>query len=170
MTTPTLDRRLIVRVYRVWKKYAADGYPRRAQIDPREFGGDWANCLLIDLDTNAPEQSRFSHVGDHLRDPSWPTFDRQSVAECLEGSLLELVTARIPELVEQRKAISFGGPAVHDEGDILYRCTMLPLSETGERIDGILAAIGYREVSVGRDISMLDGHPGERPAAPRLDA
>ena len=160
MTQPS-ERRLIVRVHTVWKKIAGGGMPRRSQIDPRDFGTDWSNCMLIDLDP-VPTRSRFSHVGENLRDPTWPTFDRQCVAECLEGTLLELVTRHISKLTVKRKAVSFGGSAMHDEANILYRTTLLPLSETGEKIDGILAAVAYREVAVAQEITLTDGLP-ERP-------
>jgi hypothetical protein len=144
--------------------------PRRSQIDPRDFGVDWAHCMLIDLDP-VPTRSRFSHVGENLRDPTWPTFDRQCVAECLEGTLLELVTRHIPKLTVKRKPVSFGGSAVHDENNILYRTTLLPLSENGDKIDGILAAVAYRDVSVAQEIVLSDALP-ERPArgASRLHA
>jgi hypothetical protein len=129
--------------------------PRRAQIDPRDFGTDWANCLLIDLDP-VPARSRFAHVGDNLRDPTWPTFDRQTVGECLEGSLLELVTKHIPRLTVKKKPVSFGGAAVHNENDILYRTILLPLGENGGHMDGILAAVGYRDVAVAQEIPLAD--------------
>jgi hypothetical protein len=156
--TQTPDRRLVVRVHAVWSKIAGTQMPRRSQVDPREFGGDWANCLLIDLDP-APGRSRFSHVGENLRDPTWPTFDRQCVSECLEGSLLELVTRHIPKLTAKRKPISFGGAATHDEVEILYRTTLLPLSETGDKVDGVLAAVAYREVAVAHELSPADSVP-----------
>ena len=160
MTAPAADRRLINRVHAVWKKAAGTGHPRRSQIDPRDYGSDWANCLLIDLDP-VHARSRFSHVGDNLRDPTWPTFDRQSVAECLEGSLLGLVTKHIPRLVVKKKALSFGGSAVHNEGDILYRTILLPLGESHEQMDGILAAVGYRDVSVAQEIPLAEGLRGD---------
>ena len=34
----------------IWKKIAGASFPRRAQIDPRDFGTDWSHCLMIDLD------------------------------------------------------------------------------------------------------------------------
>jgi hypothetical protein len=37
---------------------------------------------------------------------------------------------------------------VHDEVSILYRTVLLPLSETGDRVDGVLGAIAFREVSL----------------------
>lgn len=147
MTTGSDERRLTSRVHAVWKKLAGNGLPRRSQIDPAEFGLDWSNCLMIDVD-DVPERSRFSYVGIALRDPTWPTFDRQCISECLDGSLLELVTRHIPRVAETRNPVTFGGAAVHDESSILYRTVLLPLSENGERVDGVLCAIAFREVSL----------------------
>ena len=157
MTTSTLqhERRLTTRVLTQWKKIAGKGFPKRSQVNPRDFGPDWGYCLMIDVD-DVPVNSRFSHVGNALRDSTWPTFDRQSVAECLEGSLLELVTRHITRVTEKKKPISYGGPACHEDGDILYRTILLPLSETGDKIDGILAAVAYREVTVVHEIPLSD--------------
>ena len=168
MTDTPLDRRLTVRVQTVWKKVTGAGFPRRAQIDPRDFGTDWSHCLMIDLDP-VTSRSRFAHVGSALRDPTWPTFDRQSVSECLEGSLLELIARHIPRVVAKKKAINFAGSAQHDENEILYRTILLPLSETADRVDGILAAIAYREVSV--DEELRSSEPlGDEPPAHQLRA
>jgi len=108
---------------------------------------------MIDI---APElrRSRFSHVGSALRDASWPTFDRQCLAECLDGSLLELVTRHVPRLLQANKPVTAGGQAVHEEINILYRTVLLPLSEGGHHIDGVLAAVGYREIAATADISV----------------
>ena len=151
MTESPIDRRLTVRVQTVWKKIAGTGFPRRAQIDPRDFGSDWSHCLMIDLDP-VTSHSRFAHVGSALRDPTWPTFDRQSVSECLEGTLLELIARHIPRVVAKGKAINFAGSAQHDESEILYRTILLPLSETQDKVDGILAAIAYREVTIDEEL------------------
>jgi hypothetical protein len=147
MTSTSAERRLTARVHAVWKRLAGTGLPRRSQIDSADFGLDWANCLMIDVD-EVPERSRFAYVGIALRDPTWPTFDRQCISECLEGSLLELVTRHVPRVATTRNPISFGGQAVHDETAILYRTVLLPLSETGERVDGVLGAIAFREVTL----------------------
>jgi len=108
---------------------------------------------MIDI---APElrRSRFSHVGTALRDPSWPTFDRQCLAECLDGSLLELVTRHVPRLLQANKPVTAGGQAVHEEANILYRTILLPLSESGHQVDGVLAAVGYREIAATADMAV----------------
>ena len=165
MTTLQQERRLTTRVLTIWKKLAGHGFPKRSQVDPRDFGSDWAHCMMIDVDKVAAN-SRFSHVGNALRDSTWPTFDRQCVSECLEGSLLELVTRHIGRVAEKKKPVSFGGSASHEDGDILYRTILLPLSEAGSKIDGILAAVAYREVSVAHEISLADNLPHSREHAP----
>jgi hypothetical protein len=153
MAADQTERRLTNRVLRVWKALASDGFPSRAQIDPTAFGADWSQCLMIDI---APElrRSRFSYVGSGLRDASWPTFDRQCLAECLDGSLLELVTRHVPRLLQANKPVTTGGQAVHEESNILYRTILLPLSESGHQVDGVLAAVGYREIAATPDIAV----------------
>jgi hypothetical protein len=155
MTTPSSERRLTTRVHAVWKKIAGGGYPRRSQIDPRDFGTDWSNCMMIDLD-QVTARSRFAYLGNALRDPTWPTFDRQAISECLDGTLLELVTRHIQRVTVKKQPVSFGGSARHDESEILYRTVLLPLSEHGDRIDGILAAIAYREVTVAEELPLTE--------------
>ena len=155
MSHTAADRRLIVRVHEVWKRTAAGAPPRRSQIDPREYGSDWTNCAMIDLDP-VPARSRFAHVGDNLRDPTWPVFDRQVISECLEGSVLELITRHIPRLAVKKRPLSFGGSAVHNDGNVFYRTTLLPLSENGERVDGILAAVTYREAGADEQIPLSE--------------
>jgi len=158
MTTNPEERRLTARIHAIWKKLAGNGLPRRSQIDPADFGLDWQNCLMIDVD-DVPERSRFSYVGIALRDPTWPIFDRQCISECLDGSLLELVTRHIPRVALTSNPVSFGGAAIHDETSILYRTVLLPLSENGDRVDGVLGAIAFREVMLSA------GEAPEHPAA-----
>ena len=42
------QRRLVDRVLRLWTERArGEGFPRLDQIDPAMLGVDWANCLVI---------------------------------------------------------------------------------------------------------------------------
>jgi hypothetical protein len=147
MTQQATDRRLTMRVLARWRALAEGRrFPRRSQLDPQLFGQDWSNCLLIDVDPRM-EQSRLAFVGDDLRDPAWPHFERQRIAECLTDTLLQLATSKIPEVLARAAPVGFGGPATYNEAPILYRAILLPLSEGGQEIDGMLGAVSYREVS-----------------------
>ena len=161
MPTTTAERRLIARVQQIWQKAAGRSYPRRSQIDPAAFGADWANCFMIDLDETT-SRSRFSHLGNALQDLTWPTFERQCIGDCLEGSLLELATRRVPQLKEKKQALTFFGSAIHQEAGILYRTVLLPLSENGKQIDGVLGAIGYREIATDEGFSVHTPAASER--------
>ena len=145
MTSDAGDRRLVMRVLAQWRALAGErGLPRRSQIDPRRFGADWANCLLLDIDPE-PVDSRLAFVGERLRDPTWPTFDRQRVGECAPDTLIHSATAYLARMVAERAPLA-EGVARHVGWPVRYRSILLPLSEDGVAIDGALGAATCREL------------------------
>lgn len=153
------EQRLILRVLARYRSLCGEAaLPRRAQIDPRLFGSDWRNCLLIDIDPQL-ECSRFAFVGDGLRDPSWPTLERQSLADCGEGTLLALATGSLGRVLAKGVPVSSGGVGTHNGIPIVYRCILLPLAENQGRIDGVLGAANYREIPVVEEVHPLREHP-----------
>lgn len=165
MEAQSREQRLVLRVLAQWRSLCgAAPLPRRSQIDPQIFGQDWANCLLIDVDPKA-ERSRFAYVGENLRDPSWPTLERQSLAECQENTLLYVATIYLSRVVAKGVPISTGGVGIHEGMPIVYRSILLPLSEGDGRIDGMLGAANYREIPVTEDIHPLQEHPASQPLA-----
>jgi hypothetical protein len=164
------EQRLVMRVLAQWRALAdGRGPPRRAQIDPRAFGEDWRHCLLVDLDPQA-ERSRLAFVGESLRDPSWPTFERQSISDCQRDSLLHVATSYIARVVAKGVPISSGGVGIHHGVPIVYRSILLPLSEGGSKIDGLLGAANYREIPVADEIHAYREHPALDPLPAELDA
>jgi PAS domain len=164
------EHRLIMRVLARWRALAeGHALPRRSQIDPRAFGEDWRHCLLIDLDPRA-ECSRLAFVGEGLRDPSWPTFERQSIGDCQKDSLLHLATSYIARVTAKGVPISSGGVGMHLSMPIVYRSILLPLSESGDKIDGLLGAANYREIPVAEEIHAFREHSGVAPLATELRA
>lgn len=154
MHTEEREHRLVMRMLTRWRRVADGGdFPRRSQIDPMAFGEDWANCFLIDVDP-VPERSRFAFLGANLADPSWPIFERQCVADCVDGTLLRVATSYIGRVVAKQAPISVGGAALHFDVPILYRSILLPLSERGEAVDGILGAANYREILETEEIHL----------------
>ena len=143
-----------MRVLARWRSLGrGQTFPRRSQIDPQLFGQDWSSCVLIDVDP-LTDNSRLAFVGDALRDPAWPPFERQRISECFSDTLLQLATSKISMVIARSTPIGFGGPATHNEIPILYRCILLPLSEAGNTIDGILGAVNYREVAAQQEVHL----------------
>jgi hypothetical protein len=162
MEVDSREQRLVLRVLGHWRGLCdARSLPRRSQIDPQLFAQDWANCLLIDVDPK-PERSRFAFAGANLRDPSWPTLERQSLGECQENTLLHVATHYLARVIAKGVPISTGGVGIHLGVPIIYRSILLPLAENGGRIDGVLGAANFREVPVTENVHPLQDHaPGE---------
>ncbi len=161
----TREQRLVLRVLSRWRSLCRGStLPRRSQIDPQLFGQDWANCLLIDIDPRL-ERSRFAAVGENLRDPNWPTLERQSLAECQESTLLYVATSYAGRVLAKGVPISIGGIGIHLGLPIVYRSILLPLAEGEGRIDGMLGAANFREIPVTEEIHPLQEHRLEEPLA-----
>ncbi|HZT89024.1 MAG TPA: PAS domain-containing protein [Stellaceae bacterium] len=148
------ERRQTLRVLAVWRSLAGDSLPRRSAVDPRLFEHDWANCFLVDLDPEI-ERSRVAYLGKNLGDATWPMFDRQCLEEFRAGTLLRLATRPIAQVLDKRTPIGNAGIAEHEDAFILYRSILMPLSENGDKIDGLLGAINYRDASTEEIQAML---------------
>jgi len=159
------EQRLVLRVLARWRGLChGAALPRRSQIDPQLFGQDWANCLLLDVDPRL-ERSRFAAVGENLRDPNWPTLERQSLAECQESTLLYVATSYAARVLAKGVPISTGGVGIHEGQPIVYRSILLPLAEGEGRIDGMLGAANFREIPVTEEIHPLQEHRLDEPLA-----
>ena len=159
------EQRLVLRVLARWRSLCnGAALPRRSQIDPQLFGQDWSNCLLIDIDPKL-ERSRFAAVGENLRDPNWPTLERQSLAECQESTLLYVATSYAARVLAKGVPISTGGVGLHEGQPIVYRSILLPLAEGQGRIDGMLGAANFREIPVTEEIHSLQEHRLDEPLA-----
>ena len=88
-------RRLVDRVLRLWTEMTQDGrFPRRDQIDPSMLGADWANCLLIAV--QSPVQlSYFVALGEIL-----------SFAHCPNDSLAGVLLSHLPQVLSERRCLS----------------------------------------------------------------
>lgn len=100
---------------------------------------------MIDVDPE-PRRSRLAFVGERLRDPTWPVFDRQCIAECAEHTLLHSAAVHIDGVIAEREILG-EGVSMHVGTPVLYRSILLPLSEDGRRIDGVLGAVNCREIA-----------------------
>jgi hypothetical protein len=127
------ERRLVDRVLRLWRELAHGGrFPRRDQIEPSMLGEDWANCLVIAV--QSPVQlSHFLAVGDNLSGVRLPN-------DNLAGVLL----SHLPEVLSERRCLMIEGRARLREVGILYRSALYPLSEDGVAINHVLGAANYR--------------------------
>ena len=127
------ERRLVERVLRHWTKVAAGRrFPRLNEINPWMVGGDWANCLVITVQSPV-ELSHFVAVGKNL-----------AVALCARDTLAGLLLSHLPPVLSARRCLIVEGKATIRGAPILYRGALLPLSDDGVAIDHVLDAANHR--------------------------
>ena len=102
-------RRLVDRVLRLWTNLAnGEEFPRRDQIDASVLGQDWANCLLIAV--QSPVQfSYFVAVGENL-----------SFAYSPDASLAGVLLLHLPQVISERRCLIIQGR----HGASRLRCTI----------------------------------------------
>jgi hypothetical protein len=134
-------RRLVDRVLRIWTELARDGhFPRRDQIEPSMLGEDWANCLVIAV--QSPVQlSHFVTLGDNLSGAHGPN-----------DSLAGILLSHLPQVVSARRCLMIEGRARLRGVGILYRSALYPLSERGVAIDHVLGAANYRPLRENEEL------------------
>jgi hypothetical protein len=130
-------RRLVDRVLRTWEKMAHGGrFPRRDQIEPAMLGEDWANCLVIAV--QSPVQlCHFVAVGNNLSDP--------------DNTFAGIFLSHLPQVLSERRCLMMEGRARLRGIGILYRSALYPLSEDGVAIDHVLGAANYRPLRENED-------------------
>ena len=131
--TVLFRRRLVDRVFRLWTEVARGGrFPCRDQIEPSMLGEDWANCLVIAV--QSPVQlSHLVAVGENL-----------SFEHCPNDSLAGVLLSHLPQVLSERRCLMIEGRATLRGSGVLYRSALFPLSEDGVSIDHVLGAANHR--------------------------
>jgi hypothetical protein len=136
------ERRLVWRVLRHWTEMVSGrGCPRRDEIDPWMLGEDWANCLMIAVQSPV-ELSHFITVGANV-----------AVALCPKNTLAGVLLSHLPRVLSARRCLIIEGGATLRNVPILFRSALLPLSEDGMAIDHVLGAVNHRALRAGMKTS-----------------
>jgi|SRR5262245_31577575 len=126
-------RRLVDRALRLWTEVArGQGFPRRDQIEPSMLGVDWANCLVIAVQSPV-ELCHFVAVGENLL-----------FAHCPDESLAGVLLSHLPQVLSERRCLMIEGDTRLRDIGILYRSALFPLSDDSIIIDHVLGAANYR--------------------------
>ena len=134
-------RRLVDRVQRLWTEMAHGGrFPRRDQIEPSVLGADWANCLVIAVQSPV-QRSYFVGVGENL-----------SFAHCPNDSLAGVLLSHLPQVLSERRCLMIEGRATLRGSGVLYRSALFPLSDDGAGIDHVLGAANHRPLRENEEL------------------
>jgi hypothetical protein len=126
-------RRLVDRVLQHWTEMAhGESFPRRDQIEPSALGANWANCLLIAVQSPV-RLSYFVVVGNNLL-----------AAHCPNDNLAGVILSHLPQVLSERRCLMIEGRATLRGSGVLYRSALFPLSDDGVAIDHVLGAANHR--------------------------
>jgi hypothetical protein len=127
------ERRLVERVLHHWTKPAAgQRFPTLNEIDPWIIGDDWANCVVIAVQSPV-KLSHFIAAGKNV-----------AVALCMRDTLAGVLLSHLPSVLSARPSLIVEGEATLHGVPILYRGALLPLSDDGVAIDHVLGAANHR--------------------------
>lgn len=131
------------RLLAYWRDLAPEGrLPAAHCIRPADLADLWPACFILDLGGAKPV---FSYVGDlhvahHGRD-----LGGQPAEEAEGDTLLGRSVEYLDEVLSLKVPITYGGTFTGADGEpVAYRSILLPLSDDGEAIDGILGGANCR--------------------------
>jgi hypothetical protein len=143
-------RRLVERLLYYWTEISTSrGFVRLDDIDPWMIGDDWKNCLLVEV-RSPLDLSGLLAVGENLVAESERQMQGHVVADYPADSLMGLIVSHLPQVLSRWDSLVDEGTTRHAGQEILYRCTLLPLSETGVAVDHVLAAANYKFIAPPR--------------------
>ncbi len=139
---------MVLRLLAHWRELC-DGrtFPSFEELDPAVISDIWDNAFVLDLAGHLDDpvfrvvgDSFAAHTGSPLRDVR--------VSEVPVNSLAERSASYYREVIEKAVPISRGGEFRKEDGTtVLYRGVILPMSDDGETITGLLGAANCRELA-----------------------
>ena len=143
-----VERRLVLRLLAHWRTLCDDReYPSFFDLDPTAIPDMWANCFVLEIfdDGNEP---RYRAMGEALAaHVDFSLIDRP-ISMIPEKSLPGVAISFLEEMLRKGVPISRGDEYFKDDGTrVLFRSILLPMSDDGDTINGILGAVNCREVN-----------------------
>ena len=142
-----MERRLVLRLLAHWRTLCNDrDYPSFFEVDPSAIPDMWENCFVLEIFGDGDEP-RFRAMGEKLATYVDFSLIDQPLSAAPEKSLPGVAVSFLEEVLRKGVPISRGDEFLKDDGTkVLYRSILLPVSDDGTTISGILGAVNCREV------------------------
>lgn len=145
-----MERRLVLRLLGHWRSLCKESeYPSFFDLDPQSIPDIWKNCFVLEIFPDGSEP-RFRAMGDILATSIDQSLINQPISAATRKSLPGVAISFLDEVLRKGVPISRGDEYFKDDGTkVLYRSILLPMSDDGETVSGILGAVNCREVQEG---------------------
>lgn len=142
-----MERRMVLRLLSQWREWCGgDQYPSFASVDPTQIAEIWGYCFVLDI-IGHEDNPVVRTVGKELQDYLPEQVRNCALSDVPAGSLIEHAASYYHEILDRGVPISRGGEFVKYDGmKVLYRSIIMPMSDDGINISGLLGAANCREV------------------------
>ena len=145
-----MERRMVLRLLNHWRDWCnGDRFPSFESVDPAELEEMWGYCFVLDF-LGFEDDPVIRMVGDELAGYQPASLVNCPLSEAPPKSLLEHAAGYYGEVLSREVPISRGGQfRKYDGTKVLFRSIILPMSDDGDTISGLLGAANCREVQSG---------------------
>ena len=141
-----LERRLVLRLLSYWRDLCGDrAYPSFADVDPASISDMWQWAFVIEVVGHEADPV-FRHVGDGLVGFAETPLTGVKLSAAPRDSLVSHAVSYVQAVIAKGVPISRGGEFMRENARVLYRSILLPMSDDGTTISGLLGAANCREV------------------------
>jgi hypothetical protein len=142
----SMERRLVLRLLKYWRQLQNDGdFVSFDQIEPEKIPGIWPNCFVVEIFENG-DVPILRVIGEEIAKWSDSLTADMPINQIPPDCLVGISLSHLDEVVRKGVPVSRGGEYIsHAGGKILYRSILIPMSDDGKRITGLLGAANCRE-------------------------
>lgn len=142
-----MERRLVLRLLSYWRDLPREqDLPSFKAIDPEQIPDMWENSFVLET-IGSETDPFFRAVGDKIADSHEVSPVGKHVSETPANSLVSRAASYFAEVLTKGIPVSRGGEFIKKNGNnVFYRSILLPMSDDGETISGLLGAANCREV------------------------
>ncbi len=143
-----MERRLVLRLLKYWRGICGDAeFPSFDDVDPNEMPTIWESAFVLDI-LGHEDDPVFRAFGPVYASYSPTLLNNIKVSQVAPDTLIEKSVEIVQEVIRKQVPISRGGEFIKPNGvKALYRGIILPMSDDGETISGLLGAANCRELS-----------------------
>jgi hypothetical protein len=142
-----MERRMVLRLLSHWRQWCGDSeFPSFTDVDPSEMAEIWDYCFVLDF-VGHEKDPVVRTIGDRMQQYLPIEVRNCLLSEVPARSLIEHAAAYYEEILQRGVPISRGGEFVKYDGmKVLFRSIIMPMSDDGINISGLLGAANCREV------------------------
>ena len=142
-----MERRLVLRLLHHWRDMCGERvYPSFADVDPAAIADMWPHCFVLET-IEFEDDPVFRFLGEEIAAHASVDLVGRRCSDVRDASILQATLEDVPRVLRKRVPISHGGEFFRADGaKVLYRSIVLPMSDDGETISGLLCAANCRTV------------------------